>query len=184
MANGWSYSMNYDEENKKSPNLKPFKLLHDHDHEEYKVEIRQKLRIIFSLGFHIEKPASESTLPKQQSGPPERSSKLAAANAAPQPSVAVSGPNSILSTILSLFAGARRRNEYRVNYHGRFCRLNKLVHSIKMSSVSYNEASNIKIKWINRGFNFLDNLIWETSCFCFSTSEKIISFSIISERAF
>ena len=77
MENGWSYGLNYDEEDKMSPFLKPFKLLHDSDHENYKVAIRQKLKIVLSLGFGIEKSFTGSVAGSPvdgagMSGPPPR----------------------------------------------------------------------------------------------------------------
>ena len=57
--------MKFDDDNKKAPNLKPFKLLHDTDIEEYKMIIRQKLRIVLSLGFQVEKKFNPNTDPGQ-----------------------------------------------------------------------------------------------------------------------
>ena len=53
--------MKYDDDNKKLSNLKPYKLLHDADIEDYKNKIRQKLRIVLSLGFQIDKKFNPNT---------------------------------------------------------------------------------------------------------------------------
>ncbi|XP_075257500.1 ryanodine receptor 2-like isoform X3 [Convolutriloba macropyga] len=65
LESGWTYGLKFDDDNKKAPNLKPFKLLHDTDIEEYKMIIRQKLRIVLSLGFQVEKKFNPNTDPGQ-----------------------------------------------------------------------------------------------------------------------